>query len=85
MNAYTYFEFIAAFEYLMIKFMSVVIFKRVAPILDDFFAVFLFLLNLSLSLFFSLINCHTVGNHQAQMRIQGLPLDLADFSLFQFE
>ncbi len=85
LNAYTYMVLLVSTEYLVIKCLAVVVMKRVLPILDDFCALFLFLANLLVVSLLAVMNCYTVGNHQAHMRIQGLPIEMAEHSPLQFE
>ncbi len=42
-------------EYMFIKYLAVVVWKRLLPILDDFFAVFLLSANISVSFLLALI------------------------------
>ena len=84
-NAYTYGIFIPAAEHLLIKYISVVVLKRLPTVQDDFFGLFLFLANQIVSAFLSIVNCCTRGNHRALKRIQGLPMELAEFTPLNFE
>ncbi len=76
MNAYTYIELLSAAECLMIKFLSLVVFKRLLPIQDDIFARFLLVANICLSLFLSLVNCYSLENIGAEKRFLGMPTDM---------
>ena len=70
-------------EYLLIKYMSTVILKRMLPILDDFFATFLATGNLAFGLVFGFANCYTEEGFLAEMRSAGLPPTMASYRKYQ--
>ena len=84
-NFYTYALFLPGGEHAAIKFVSVVILKRMLPLQDDFFSTFLLLFNMVISVVFSCVNCYTIGPQKARRRYQGLPMDLAEHTPMQFK
>ena len=84
-NFYTYGLFLPGMEQLLVKFLSIVILKRIPPIQDDFFGWFLLQTNTLLASMFAIINCYTVGPQKARRRFQGFPMETADFTPMMFK
>ncbi len=80
---YVMFFFLTGTEYVTIKYLSVVVLKRVLPIVDDFFAFFFFLANASAAIFTTYIQLHNPWSQRTAMRFRGMPDILLDNVLKQ--
>ncbi len=70
---------------MLVKFISVVIIKRVPPIQDDFFARFLIVSNTIIATMFAIINCYTIRPQMARRRFQGFIMETADYTPLMFK
>ena len=75
-TAIFFFVFLVA-EYFLVKYLSIVIFGRILPIMDDFFALFVQVSNAIVAAVFGLINCYTFESNEIEMRLAGLPTTMA--------
>ncbi len=70
-------------EHIILKYLSVVVFQRLLPIMDDFFARFFLLANLATSSFMGLVNCYSEEYFEIEMRASGLPTSMNRYHKFQ--
>ena len=68
-----FFLFLNSFEYIGLKFLTIVVYKKILPLVDDFFGTFLLLINFTNACFLGFTNLHTQGDLQKQYRNAGLP------------
>ena len=74
---------LAGMEHILLKYFSVVVFGRVLPIMDDFFARFFLLANVATSSFMGLVNCYSVEYFEIEMRASGLPTSMNRYDKFK--
>ncbi len=74
---------LATVEYMAIKYLTIAVYKHVLPIIDDFFAQFLGLVNVIVAGFLALANCYTKKGYINLNRGTGLPPKLATYKKFQ--
>ncbi len=67
-------------EIALIKFMTIVVFKQVLPLEEDFFACFLFLANITVGFVFGLVYTLTSEVSGFRMELKGLTRFTAPFS-----
>ncbi len=67
-------------EYLTIKYMSVIVLKRVLPIIDDFFGLYFFIANLTAIIWISYIASHSEWSARTALRYAGKP-DISNSAL----
>ena len=67
------------------KFMCIVIYQRLVPILDDFVAMFLNLTNMIVGGFLAIIALNTENFLRIEMRAVGLPNSFASSTPLKFE
>ncbi len=75
--ATVYFIYLSALEYLLIKFLTNVVFKRVLPLMDDFFAAFFLATNICLGLNLGFLELYTEEASKIELRYGGLPVSMS--------
>ncbi len=67
------FESLSTIECMIIKYLTIVVYKRMLPILDDFVARCQGLVNITVASFMGLVNCYSEEGFIALNRGGGLP------------
>ncbi len=77
---YSFGPLLGAFKVLLLRYITIVVKKRVLAISDDFFSVYLFLLNLTMTFILSMFGfCSKLGS-DIEMKFAGLPGQLGTYS-----
>ncbi len=77
---YVYYLILFGVEIVGIKYVSIVWIQRMLPILDDFFAIFLFLTNFTIAAVLSLINCFSIRGFIQEIEMMGYPRSMHSYS-----
>ncbi len=67
-------------EFLLMRFISIVVLKRMLPVLEDFFSIFICASNIAIVSMLSLINCFSYRACMQQSQMAGLPSFLHSYS-----
>ncbi len=70
---YFFLMMVIGIEYLTVKYISIVVLKRVLPIIDDFFGLFSLMANITCILYVTFISSHSIGSALTAARYQGAP------------
>ena len=67
------------------KFLTIVVYKKMLPILDDFMAMFLVATNMVVGYFLGIVSLYSQFNHFSETRFVGWPSELADLSPIDYK
>ncbi len=77
---YFYFLILNCTEIAFYHYLSIVVLKRMLPLLEDFFAFFITSTNILVAAMMSLVNCFSIKACQQEIQLLGLPKYLHSFS-----
>ena len=70
-------------EYMIMRYLIIFTYKRMLPIIDDFFANFFGLANVSVAGFMAMVNCYSEEGYILLNRGTGLPPKMTSYQKFQ--
>ena len=79
-NFTIFFVFLGSYEYIALKFLTVVIFGKIISVVDDFSSSFLFLTNVVIGSMLGILNLYTAEGMRNHYRNAGLPIGMAPAS-----
>ncbi len=75
LNVFSYCTLFGISECYIYKFITILVIKRMAPIIDDFFARFLFLWKVIAASLANVVHIHTIAHAQSMTSFLGMPND----------
>ena len=71
-------------QYVFLKYLVVVVFKHMVPLVDDFFAIFLPLMNISIATLLAGVNLHQQSTQVDVLKYKGFPDSIAKYTPLEF-